>query len=83
MKINVALWEPEFLSSTYMWGFHVFLSFINYHRAYNPRLFRLQNRIAHQENQLTKSEDDKPKSSTHTEKVKEFQKVSNLTAVED
>nr|XP_022338141.1 uncharacterized protein LOC111133779 isoform X7 [Crassostrea virginica] len=44
-------------------------------RAYNPRLFRLQNRIAHQENQLTKSEDDKPKSSTHTEKVKEFQKL--------
>ncbi|XP_062618455.1 uncharacterized protein LOC134280039 isoform X2 [Saccostrea cucullata] len=44
-------------------------------RAYNPRLFRLQNKIAHQENQLSKSEDDhKQKSSSHTEKVKEFQK---------
>lgn len=57
-------------------------SFINYHRAYNPRLFRLQNRIAHQENQLSKSEDDKRKSSTHTEKVKEFQKVSLLRLAE-
>ncbi|XP_056005221.1 microtubule-associated protein futsch-like isoform X7 [Ostrea edulis] len=39
------------------------------------RNIRLQNRIAHQENQLSKSEDDKRKSSTHTEKVKEFQKL--------
>ncbi|XP_061170812.1 centrosomal protein of 295 kDa-like isoform X1 [Saccostrea echinata] len=45
-------------------------------RAYNPRLFRLQNKIAHQENQMSKSEDDhKQKSSSHTEKVKEFQKL--------